>query len=90
MHPLHSNSFSDLAAFLAAPPPNFSGENGEGGAEASRSVSVGCSLHEFVQHQEIKNTPRKTQRDVSLLKKFLVSRNELREIENIDARDLDV
>ena len=31
-----------------------------------------------------------SQRDVSLLKKFLVSRNELREIENIDAKDLDV
>jgi len=28
------------------------------------------------------------QRDVSLLQKFLVSRNELREIENIDAKDL--
>ena len=29
-----------------------------------------------------------SQRDVSLLKKRLVSRNELREIENIGARDL--
>ena len=57
--------------------------------ESSRFVSVGCSLDEFVQHQENKNTS-KTQRDVSLLKKFLVSRNELREIENIDAKDLDV
>ena len=58
--------------------------------ESSRFVSVGCSLDEFVQHQENKNTFSKTQRDVSLLKKFLVSRNELREIENIDANDLDV
>ena len=58
--------------------------------ESSRFVSVGCSLDEFVQHQENKNTLSKTQRDVSLLKKFLVSRNELREIENIDAKDLDV
>ena len=53
-------------------------------------MSVGCSLDEFVQHQENKNTLSKTQRVVSLLKKILVSRNELREIENIDAKDLDV
>ena len=58
--------------------------------ESYRFVSVGCSLEEFVQHQENKNTLSKTQRDVSLLKKFLVSRNESRELENIDARDLDV
>ena len=58
--------------------------------ESSRFVSLGCSLDEFVQHQENKNTLSKTQRDVSLLKKFLVSRNELREIENIDAKDLDM
>ena len=56
----------------------------------NRFVSVGCSLEKFVQHQENKNALSKTQRDVSLLKKFLVSRNEPRELENIDARDLDV
>ena len=44
----------------------------------------------FVWHQENKNTSSKSQRDVSLLKKILVSRNELREIENIGARDLDL
>ena len=38
----------------------------------NRFVSVGCSLEEFVQHQENKNTLSKTQRDVSLLKKLLV------------------
>ena len=53
-------------------------------------MSVGCSLDEFVHYQENKNTLNKTQGDVSLLKKFLVSRNELREIENIDAKNLDV
>ena len=58
--------------------------------ESSRFVSAGCSLDEFVQHQENKNTFSKTQRDVSFLKKILVSRNELREIANIDAKDLDV
>ena len=35
------------------------------------------------------NTSSKSQRDVSLLKKILVSRNELRETENIGATDLD-
>ena len=56
----------------------------------SRFVSVNYSLEEFVQHQKNKNTLSKTQRDVSLLKKFLVSRNEPRELENIEARDLNV
>ena len=56
----------------------------------NRFVSVNYSLEEFVQHQKHKNTLSKTQRDVSLLKKFLVSRNEPRELENIEARDLNV
>ena len=56
----------------------------------NRFVSVNHSLEEFVQHQKNKNTLSKTQRDVSLLKKFLVSRNEPRELENIEARDLNV
>ena len=42
------------------PPPNFSSENGNN----NRFMSVGCSLEEFVQHQENKNTLSKTQRDV--------------------------
>ena len=50
-----------------------------------RFVSVNYySLEAFVQHQKNKKTLSKTQRDFSLLKKFLVSRNE----ENIEARDL--
>ena len=52
----------------------------------NRFVSVNYSLEAFVQHQKNKKTLSKTQRDVSLLKKFLVSRNE----ENIEARDLNV
>ena len=62
----------------------------------NRFLSVGCSSEEFVQHQKKKtttknkNTLSKTQRDVSLLKKYLVSRSEPRELENIDTRDLDV
>ena len=54
-------------------------------------VSVGYSLEQFVQHQENNNTLSKTQGEVSLLKKSLVSRNEpSRDLENIDGRDLDV
>ena len=56
--------------------------------EFSRFVSVDCSLDEFVQFQENTNTLSKTKRDASLFKKCLVSRNEHREIENIDARNI--
>ena len=52
-------------------------------------MPVGCCSDEFVWHQENKHTSSKSQRDVSLLKKILVSRNELRETENIGATDLD-
>ena len=52
-------------------------------------MSVGCCSDEFLWHQENTNTSSKSQRDVSLLKKNLVSRNELRETENIGATDLD-
>ena len=53
-------------------------------------LSISCSLNEFVQHQENKNTLSKSQRDFPLLKKNLVSRKELRETENVGGRDLDV
>ena len=84
MHRLHSNSFSDLAAFLSAPPSNFPAK----AEESSRFVSVGCCPDVFVWHQENMNTSSTSKRDVSLLKKILVSRNELRE--NIGARNVDV
>ena len=89
MHRLHSNNFSDLAdlaAFLSAPPSNFPAK----AEESCRFVSVGCCPDVFVWHQENKNTSSKSQRDVTLLKIILVSRNELREIENIGARDIEV
>ena len=89
MHRLHSNSFSDLAdldlaAFLSAPPSNFPAK----AVESSRFLSVGCCPDVFVWHQEIKNTSSTSQRDVSLLKKILVSGNELREIENILVQEM--
>ena len=75
-----------MAAFLSAPPSNFHAK----AEESSIFVSVSCCPDVFVWHQEDKNTSSKSQRDVSLLKKNLVSRNELREIENIGARDVNV
>ena len=54
-------------------------------------LHVNSPLEEFVQHQENKSSYHKqTKRDVSLLKKFLVSRNKPRQLESIDVRDLDV
>ena len=64
MHRLHSNTFSDLAAFLVASTQIFPGKV----EESSRFVSVGCYAVEFVWHHENKNTLSKSQRDVSLLK----------------------
>ena len=75
-----------MAAFLSAPPSNFPVKV----EENSRFLSVGCCPDLFVWHQENKNTSSKSQRDVSLLKKNLVSRKELREIENIGAKDVNV
>ena len=49
-----------------------------------------CSIKKKTTTTKNKNTLSKTQRDVSLLKKYLVSRSEPRELENIDTRDLDV
>ena len=68
------------------PPSNFPAK----AEESFRFVSVGCCPTVFVRHQENKNTSSKSQRDVSLLKKILVSWNELREIENIGEREVDV
>ena len=73
-------------AFLSAPPSNFPLK----AEESYRFVSVSCCPDVFVWHQENKNTSSKSQRNVSLLKKNLVSRNELREIENNGARDVNM
>ena len=51
------------------------------GRSAASQKSL-CSIKKTRTHSEKK--------DVSFLKKLLVSRNELRELENIDARNLDV
>ena len=75
-----------MAAILSAPPSNFPAK----AEESSRYVSVGCCPDVFTWHQENKNKSSTSQRDVSLLKKILVSRNELKEIENIGSRDVDL
>ena len=85
MHRLHSNSFSDLAPYvLSAPSSNFPAKV----EESSRFLSVGCCPDVFVWRQENKNISSISQRDVSLLNQILVSRNELRGIENTGARDV--
>ena len=67
MHPSHSKSFSDLAAaLLPAPPSNLPGK----AEESSRFLSVGCCSDVFVWHQENKNRSSKSQKDVSIQKKF--------------------
>ena len=87
VHRLHSNSVSDFGGFFLSPPASNFPAKAE---ESSRFVSVSCCPDVFVWHQENKNTSSKSQRDVALLKKKLVSRNELREIQNIGTRDVNV
>ena len=86
MHRLHSNSVSDFGGFLSALPSNFPSK----AEKCYRFVSVSCYPDVFVWHQENKNTSSKSQRNVSLRKKNLVSRNELREVENDGASDVNV
>ena len=74
---------------LVAPPANFSSKNG--GDEWKRwKVWVGRLLLRRVCVASRKQEHIQKKTDVSFLKKLLVSRNELRELENIDARNLDV
>lgn len=59
-------------------------------AEASsRFVSVDSSVEEFINRQQNKNTLSKTQRDITLLEKFLSSKNERKNIEEIEPKALD-
>ena len=81
VHRSHSNSFSDLAAFLSAPPSNFLAKARE---ESSIFESVGCFASRKQEHIE-----HITERCL-IAQKNLVSRNKLRESENIGARDVDV
>lgn len=69
---------------------NVCSKNGEGGGkldlDLDRLIACNTSLYSIKKTR----THLAKQRDNSFLKKFLVSRNDLSEIENIYARDLDV
>ena len=54
--------FSRFGGFFGAL-PNFSSENSGNEGKNNRFVSGGCSLEEFVQHQENKSASSKTQSD---------------------------
>ena len=58
-------------------------------ALASRFVPLELPLDEFIEKQSNKNTLSKTNRDVSLLKEFLRAKEVYKEIENLEAKELD-
>ena len=58
-------------------------------ASASRFVPLVLPLNEFIEEQSNKNTLSKTNRDVSLLKEFLRAKEVYKEIENLEAKELD-
>ena len=57
--------------------------------DASRFVELPESVDDFIENQSNQNTLSKTYRDVSLLKRFLSSVNEQREIHSIEPETLD-
>ena len=58
-------------------------------ASASRFVPLELPLDEFIEELSNKNTLSKTNRDVSLLKEFLRAKEVDKEIENLEAKELD-
>ena len=58
-------------------------------ASASRFVPLESPLDEFIEEQSNKNTLSKTNRDVSLLNEFLRAKEVDKEIENLEAKELD-
>ena len=58
-------------------------------ASASRFVPLELPLDEFIEELSNKNTLSKTNRVVSLLKEFLRAKEVDREIENLEAKELD-
>ena len=58
-------------------------------ASASRFVPLELPLDEFIEEQSNKNTLSKTNREVSLLKEFLRAKEVDKEIENLEAKELD-
>ena len=58
-------------------------------SSASRFVPLELPLDEIIEEQSNKNTMNKTNRDVSLLKEFLRAKQVDKEIENLEAKELD-
>ena len=58
-------------------------------ASASRFLPLELPLDEFIEELSNKNTLSKTNRDVSLLKEFLRAKEVDKEIENLEAKELD-
>jgi len=58
-------------------------------ASASRFLLLELPLDEFIKGLSHKNTLSKTNRDVSLLKEFLRAKEVDKEIENLEAKELD-
>ena len=58
-------------------------------ASALRFVPLELPLDVFIEEQSNKNTLTKTNRDVSLLKEFLRAKEVDKEIENLEAKELD-
>ena len=57
---------------------------------ASRFADLDISVDEFIEQQENENTKRKTEQHLSLLNKFLTSKNEKRSIEDIPSAELNL
>ena len=58
-------------------------------ASASRFVPLELPLDEFIEELSNKNTLSKTNRDVSLLKEFLIAKEVDKEIKNLETKELD-
>ena len=58
-------------------------------ASASRFLPLKLPLDEFIEELSNKNTLSKTNRDVSLLKEFLIAKEVDKEIKNLEAKELD-
>ena len=57
---------------------------------ASRFADLDIFVDEFIEQQENENTKRKTEQHLSLLNKFLSSKNEKKSMEDIPSAELNV
>ena len=57
---------------------------------ASRFADLDTSVDEFIEQQEYENTNRKTEQHLSLVNKFLSSKNEKKSIEDIPSTEINL